>query len=259
MKVLVEARVTVPGGGWSFTLNAVSKTITAGNKFPLDILTEFLVLLASLTGETVTVDPATGKITVAASANFTIVWTSTDLRNLLGFTGDLSGASSYTGSTGLQGLWIPSCPVGGDTFDPATDGHPRSDETSPTSPRGEVATFVQNSYSSHRNVRWSHVPRAFALDGADAAIVSWQQFVRQCLRGGLGTYFVTDSSGRRPRVRLGAWISGGAAGITVSSYVDKGSVNGEYRIKLPSDLELPRPVTGYTGYYTVVIPELIKI
>lgn len=41
-------------------------------------------------------------------ANFTITWTDTALRDLLGFTADLAGANSYTASRKIRGAWYPT-------------------------------------------------------------------------------------------------------------------------------------------------------
>jgi hypothetical protein len=47
-----------------------------------------------------------GKITISNSAVFSVTWTDTGLRDILGFTANLSGASSYTASNRPMFTWI---------------------------------------------------------------------------------------------------------------------------------------------------------
>lgn len=53
-------------------------------------------------------DDATGKITIAHSLHtFDVTWIDTELRDLLGFTADLSGAASYEGAACCRNIWLP--------------------------------------------------------------------------------------------------------------------------------------------------------
>src|SRR3990167_5593249 len=57
-----------------------------------------------------TSDSATGKVTISATGvtTFNVTWTSTTLRDYLGFTANLSGAASYTGTNQARFLWLPN-------------------------------------------------------------------------------------------------------------------------------------------------------
>lgn len=71
-------------------------------------------------------DSSTGKVTISATGivSFAIEWTSTTLRDILGFTGDVTGAATYTGSNQALYLHLPNCG--------RTDvGHPAGDVGSP--------------------------------------------------------------------------------------------------------------------------------
>lgn len=57
---------------------------------------------------TCTYDPATGKVSLGFAATTSVTWTDVALRNLLGFTADLSGASSYTATNQARYVWRPS-------------------------------------------------------------------------------------------------------------------------------------------------------
>lgn len=51
------------------------------------------------------------KVKIGNGANFTVTWTNTTFRDLLGFTGNLSGASSYTATNTSKLLWSPAKPL----------------------------------------------------------------------------------------------------------------------------------------------------
>ena len=57
---------------------------------------------------TCTYDPATGKVSLGFAATTSVTWTDVALRNLLGFTADLSGASSYTATYQPKYIWRPT-------------------------------------------------------------------------------------------------------------------------------------------------------
>lgn len=67
-------------------------------------------------------DTDTGKVTIAATGvgNISIAWTSTDIRDRLGFTGNVSAATTHTGTEQAEYLWLPS--VGRDESFLAPDG-----------------------------------------------------------------------------------------------------------------------------------------
>lgn len=52
-------------------------------------------------------EEGTGKVTLSADANFDVTWSTTALRDLLGFTGDVDSASSYESSQSARSLWLP--------------------------------------------------------------------------------------------------------------------------------------------------------
>ncbi len=65
----------------------------------------------SLASATVDLNEGTGQITINFATGGTeigITWTDTDLRDLLGFTGDLSGADSYTATNQCRYIWRPT-------------------------------------------------------------------------------------------------------------------------------------------------------
>lgn len=58
---------------------------------------------------TCTLNDDTGKVTIAASGvtTFSLTWTDTSVRDFCGFTGNLSGAATYTSTKQARALWLP--------------------------------------------------------------------------------------------------------------------------------------------------------
>ena len=89
-------------------------------------------------------DDSTGKITISASGggvtSFTITWTSTAIRDLLGFApGDtVSGALTYTGSEQAEYLWLPNVVRANPTAPDGDLGHEISDFTITFAPSGHT-------------------------------------------------------------------------------------------------------------------------
>ena len=75
---------------------------------------------------TVRISTTTGKVTLAAGT-FTLEWTDTDLRDILGFTGSTASVTSggVTGANQALYLWNPNCYPSDSVDPPHGDGHPR--------------------------------------------------------------------------------------------------------------------------------------
>lgn len=147
----LEARITVPTGGWAFAItevpaNNVTITAPAGTYYhstadsgtrgllaEIQFYLDFYTAAAALDGDyTVALgagENGTGKYTITATGitSFSIAWTDSELQDLLGFTSTPSGALTYTGESQAQGLWLPGYPCqtpGGTAF----PGKIRSDQ-----------------------------------------------------------------------------------------------------------------------------------
>lgn len=131
----LEGRITIPTGGWSISIAetggggaTASASFTAGdtyylssidsesNDFPADLAAK---LTASAGNATYACSIAagengTGKVTITASGgsvtSIAITWTSSAMKDLLGFTGTQSGSLSYTGANQARSLWLPNGP-----------------------------------------------------------------------------------------------------------------------------------------------------
>jgi len=122
----IEARITVPTGGWDMACTDASGgpttvTLPAGTYYHssdgsnANTLGEALTTAANaVMTQTWTIsiaagEEASGKYTITCDgATCTVTFTDTELRDLLGFTIHLTGDTSYIGANQAQGLWIAS-------------------------------------------------------------------------------------------------------------------------------------------------------
>jgi hypothetical protein len=76
-------------------------------------------------------DTSLGKITIARSLAYTATWTSTTIRDLLGFTTNLStgGTLTFTGANQAKYLWLPNCGRSAVMSPEASDGAIETDYT----------------------------------------------------------------------------------------------------------------------------------
>lgn len=248
----LEKQITVPTGGWPMSVNDgggvdvatvlanpywPTTTFLAAVKAALDLATGKVFTITCAGGEA-----GTGQVTISINiGTFSITnWGSTDLRDALGFTGTTGAAASVTSTNGMKGVWLPDCPVAGDSLDPTIVGHRISDRRETISPTGKIHTLVGNSYRRHKNIRWTHVGRDCAIDGANSRVMSFQQWIRESHEGDL-SYF--------------------AVGAPLRWYPDSVSLLGtQYRMKVASDLALPKaPGMGETTQaWTCVIEQLVE-
>lgn len=148
---------------------------------------------------TVSLETATGTGLVSinwsgyATPTWSLSWTSTDLRNLLGFTANISSVTTtQTGTEQARSLWFPDCPL---SIEGDPDQAPRvTDLRTTISPTGNVLGLVGNSMYRHRGVTWSHVPIARVWESAVTyANASFETFAKDALFG-LGHSWMTAAS-----------------------------------------------------------------
>lgn len=180
----VEAKITVPSGGWSFTMSITglvgtsARTITAGAYWPDELLAAFdaqleagEVALGGSSGFTSSIslgESGTGLSTVEydGGVNFAVsAWTSTDLRDALGFTTSLSGATSYTTSVQAAGIWLPRAIMAAPRNQ--DDGHFEADRSVTVSPRGHVKALNYERRQRTGQIRWSHVQARYAVESKE--------------------------------------------------------------------------------------------
>lgn len=167
----ISAAFTVPSGiTLSVTTNSGGPTSVSVTPETYDSIDSFLTeLVNSLTStrpvtagawtitNTLANAGATPLITIAVTAGtFSISWTSTTLRDLLGFTANITAQTSATGTNAVKGVWQPDSPLVSDARH--RSAAPVTDARQSRSPTGVVFTHIGNVRYEHSGLRWSHVP-----------------------------------------------------------------------------------------------------
>jgi hypothetical protein len=243
----MEARITVPVGGWAVSANAgagaFTATIPAGSYYYQELLFEFEDQLNAGAGGTWTISAnngegtATDRVLITNTVTSSITWTSTDLRDVLGFTANLSGADNYTAPNHGIGYWRPDTPKLTPYGDAVWDRF--SDLRQTIGPRGGVKTLVGNTFEALEQVRWEMVGNAKAV-GPDV-VGSWQHFWKIVFTGH-HSYIVPGNSVR--------WYQNAdQAG---------GSTTSDVYLVVPAASTVPPVVVGWTGLYRVEIPLVVK-
>ena len=170
--------VTATAGETSFLSSAYAGTGGTGNS----LIAQLQADLTSVGHEyAVTIgagENGTGKVTIdrTGSDNFAVVWTSTELRDLLGFSqGNLTGANAYTGASQAQGLWLPNTPMNS-LFGAADSGFYESDAMATESPSGHVKAFFGNKKKINQ-IMWTGITHAKCRASAESTSnESFEQF-----------------------------------------------------------------------------------
>jgi hypothetical protein len=177
----LEALIRVPTGGWAGTIDdsdaagAVVWTLAAGTYY----LPELLVALAAALNlaapaDTITVavsnsETGTGKVTITSSGNGTLEWTDPELRDLLGYTGNLTlvAATANTAANQACSLWLADCPYDADNEIGDWLGWRRTDAATVMSAAGAVFARVGQ---SHRRARlfWTAASRHKAVEANES-------------------------------------------------------------------------------------------
>ncbi len=255
----VEAQFTIPSATTiSVTAGGVTNAVTVatGTYYMTSFVSYFAGALQAQrapTGAVWTVTlstgaSGTGKITIdAADDTWSITWTSTTLRDLLGFAANISSVTSaQTGTNQARGVWIPDCPL-------AIDGDPSAaptftDKRTTTSPTGVTLGLVGNIRYQHSNVRWTHVARERVWIGAETTVnASWERFVLDTQLGQGLSFFSVCS-------KVQIYDSNG---ILVGIYGNSGSGMAGWSCIGIDSVNPTQPMPGFSGLWTVTIPELV--
>lgn len=263
-----EGQFIVPTGGTTLSVTngaggPTAVTVAAGAYF----LTAFLAALQAAliaqrppsTGTWVvtlsTGASGTGKVTInctQVAGTWSITWTDTTLRDLLGFTLNIVAvAVAQTGTKQARGLWIPDCPL---NLDCDTARAPLvTDAISTVSPRGDVTTLEGNEMYRHTGMKWPLVSKAKVWEAAAAIVnASWETFWKDVHLGRGGLSWFTPGSKlqiydhQSPSVQLGIDANGGAG------------VGGWVATKGPTSIEPKKHDGQWTGLWVIEIPELVS-
>lgn len=193
----LEALITVPTGGWDCTIDdsggggAVTANVPAGEYYLNELIDELETQLnVAATTDTITVsgslgEGGTGKTSITSSGNATLVWTSTDLRDLLGYTGNLTlvAATANTSTAQAKALWRPDCEYDAPNAIAPWAGWLETDGRSVESPGGRLFSLIGRSKRATW-LRWHAVARTRASEANETTDnESFERFVRECIWG----------------------------------------------------------------------------
>jgi len=200
----LEGRITVPSGVTIAIVDsggAATCAITAGDYYlstPGSGVNELIFqlqvdLTSSGAGDVwaVSIDAGedgSGKVTIDdtqmhSGGGWSITWTSTVLRDILGFAGDISGSTTaQTGSNHAKYLWIPDCPIIS-PYGAGDDGTSETDARTVESPAGHVSVL----YSQRKTVlelSWEALSHAKTrIAGESTTGESFEQFFADVILG----------------------------------------------------------------------------
>lgn len=243
----LEARLTLSSAAtfaWTGSSGSSTITVAAGSYYPSALCSEIQTRLGNI-GETHTVsldtaEGGTGRVTIAG-ATFSITWTTTALRDALGFTANLSSVTTATGAQAARGVWLPGVRNRfsryGHISATAEKGELVTDFRATVSPTGYVHGTYSTKHRRHRGIRWEGVPNSRAKQHHETIVnESFESFALDCMTGRFSLIPVS------PYVRL-TW---------------QPNVTTVGKLLWPSTFSLETLVRGWTGRYVVDLPELVE-
>jgi hypothetical protein len=224
----------------------VNVTTSGGTYYLADLITAFASALNAAASATWTVvgslgESGTGRVTIDCDdPAWTLEWDHTNLRDVLGFTGDLTAVSAaQTGTKQAKGLFMPSCPKATKHGD-GDAGDEIAGLLYTYAPDGTMLTINDSASKTVNRVWWSHLDRAKTRVAAEVyANASWQQYWRDTHRGDVA-YFSTGAPHRL------IWDAD-----TPGTYTT-------YKLDNMARCEQPPVVPGWNGLYRLEL-ELVKV
>lgn len=219
--------------------------VVAGDYYLTDLISEIESQIQAISaGWSISIDygegsSATGRITLDCSNDpFSVTWYDTDLRDLLGFTGNISAVSDpQTAAGAAQGLWLPGV-VKSTRHGDNDGGTITSDLRSTVSPTGQVYALAGNSFRVLDGVRW---------DGVLASRVRTNR--ESVANESLESFFVTT--------QLGSTLFPTLAPVTFYRDADDANTAIEGRFLFPGDFDPNLLVPGWTGRYVIEMPRFV--
>lgn len=250
----IESLMVLPAGVTLTATNGAGGptlvTLTAGTYTATSLVVHVVAALnaqrpTGWTGSVSIGSNGTGRVTLAGTGTWSITWTSTTLRDALGFAANIVAvAVAQTGTVCARGLWLPDAPMQLES-DPAR-APIVSDLRTTQSPTGKAYAMAGNTFFRHRNVRWSHVPQN-RVHEAKAQFVgnTWETWFRQSQIGGLV-----------------AWLSPGSPFEMYDHNETKlGSDYGVVAWQISPAINSIEPVRAsgdWVGYWTISINQIIS-
>lgn len=208
------------------------------------IISRFETRLTAIGGGsyTVSLDPATRRVTISSTVSFDIVWSaSSGLRDALGFTqGDLSGANSYTADSEPRSAWFPEASPMTLGYTKRWRGWHESDKHQAESPAGHVFSLAGE--------------RKIATDMVFDAVKgnrTWM-YLEQAQFESFERFWLDYIYGEGP---------GGTPGGPIRWYADKEDLSewGTYYVVGMSEMRPEFVQEGWTGLYRINFPRLVLV
>jgi len=185
------------GGGGPTTVTITAGTYTIATlivQLQTDLQTQRAPSGSAWTVTHSTGASGTGKVAIDCPTDtWSITWTSAALRDLLGFTANITSVTTeQTGANQSLGFWMPDCPMFIEgNYLAAPDV---TDFRQTVSPTGVTIGHTGNTRYEHNGLTYSHVPDARTWKSAEVVVnESLQQFLRDS-QWGTGNTFFTPSS-----------------------------------------------------------------
>jgi hypothetical protein len=200
----------------------------------------------------------TGRVTIQctqAAGTWAITWTSTELRDILGFTAN-SGPTNQpdTGPKQARGLWFPASTIQC-AGDPAR-APKGSDERRTVSPRGAVLSRVGNTFYRHKALGYTHVPQARAWEAAAVAAglpanSGWDTFYNETQLGQSSSWFTPASA-----VKIYYDVQGVDTVVGADLNAGAGPTAGWQLLNPPTLDDLKNSQAQWTGYVALPIGDI---
>lgn len=198
----IEGRITVPTAGWAVALTDQSGgpttiTIPAGTYYHSSAGSEaedFAATIATLANAAMTQtwtctvaagESASGKYTISCTGSTcTVTFTDTEVRDIMGYTGNLSGSTSYASTNQAKGLFLPTRPFhnanGGGSWRGGWETNLQGQEN----PSGHFHGVMGRKKRVMR-LAWNAEPRRKAWVANETTTgESWEQFLIDCIWAG---------------------------------------------------------------------------
>lgn len=254
----IEAQFTVPSATTiSCATNAggpTAVTITAGSYYLSTFVTQLQTDLnaqRTVTAGSWTVTYSTGasgtlKITIAVTnGSYSITWTSTDARDLLGFTANITSQTTSTGTNQARGVWGPDRPL---TIKSSPNTAPRiTDKRSTQSPTGVVLALKGNEFFRHEQIAWQGVAKNRVWIGAETTTnQSWEKFMLDTQLADGHAWFALNAKVQIFDIQ----------GVKVGIYGNSGSGMAGWTMQGVDNIDPVRTDPTWDGAWTIEIPTI---
>lgn len=248
----LEGQITVPTGGWDTTVGGGTATIPAGtyylssvgsggNDFLAEVASQFGTAAATSCTCTASLgENGTGIVTITFGSATAVTWVDTEVRDILGYAGNLSSGTSHVSTKHARGVWLPNRPYitlnGGGTW----AGWYESDYRSVENSAGYVWAHM-GQYKTVNAIEWHSIKRARTWVANESTTnESYERFFLDCIWG---------------------TMSGGTPGGPVRFYPDA-DTDGTYSTYRLVDLKEFRPEQyseNWTGTWNISLPRMVKV